>query len=117
MMNKEAIKQVLKPDWRKILLTVVITIFSYIPFICLPPLPGPGPFARPAQCYPFIALFLDLLTWLYFSLGFPGEIGSIMAPIVLPRIVLYIFLAIEVIVIYLLSCLIIFIFDKFRSRK
>jgi len=106
MMNKETIKQFLKPDWKKILLTVVITIFSYIPFIC--PSPPPDLFVKPPQCYPVITLFLELPISLYYSLGFPGGISNI---------VLYIFLAIEVIVIYLLSCLIIFIFDKLRSKK
>ncbi|RLC35741.1 hypothetical protein DRH29_05895 [candidate division Kazan bacterium] len=114
-MNKETIKQFLKPDWRKILLTVVITIFSYIPFIC--PSPPPDLFVKPPQCYPVITLFLELLISLYYSLGLPGERGSIMVPRDISNIVLYMFLAIEAIVIYLLSCLIIFIFDKLRSKK
>jgi len=40
-----------------------------------------------------------------------------MVPRDINNIVLYIFLAIEVIVIYLLSCLIIFVFGKFKSKK
>ena len=113
MMSKETIKQFLKPDWRKILLFTLFALSSLfigglacgggdIGIVCNFWVGFPMPiFDCPVE------LFEDqLITFAIFS-------GDCHILSVLPLIV---FLFIDIIFWYALSCLIIFAYDKFRGK-
>ena len=86
----KTLKQFLKPDWRKIAVFVILFI---IPF------------------------FIEPL-WTGFPLGFIPilciELGSCVLDY---SIINYPFLMTDLIIWYLLSCLIVWIYDKFRKKK
>jgi len=85
-------KQFLKPDWRKIVLFLVLLNFVPMPLVCYYALGGCGEMF-------IVAGFIFFLTVLMTPL--------IMIVIAIPLIILS----------YLLSCLIIWIYDKFKGKK
>ena len=96
MMNKEIIKEFLKPDWRKIGISIILFLFlsSIIPTCICYNISG----AMGCEC-------ADLLFMLPKKVC-TGEIISALSEFAF----VYIFS-------YILSCLIIFIYGKFRKRK
>jgi hypothetical protein len=91
------IKHFLKPDWRKIVIFVVL----------------------------FIAIFLigyyKYLTLDSWTFGIPFEFSSGYGPCPYPNVIEcnknnFIFLVLDIIIWYILSCLIIWVYDKFRKK-
>jgi hypothetical protein len=101
----------LKPDKRKILVFAILLIslaifpFNPVNVYCAGDIEGVGP-----QCpkYSFEPLFTILTRGFDYYLGFENSIHYVYNPIFL---LIYIFLF------YLLSCLIVWIYDKFRKKK
>ena len=107
MMSKETIKQFLKPDWRKIVLTIVIIVLSYIPYTSVQ-YPGGG------EGYYFISGYF----WEFVSHHIVSFFVSVIPESLISFLVLMILAwVVHMMCFYLLSSLIIFIYDKFRSKK
>jgi len=107
MINKETIKEFLKPDWRKIVLTIVITILSYIPYTSVQ-YPGRG------EGYYFISSYF----WEFVSHHIvPLFVGVISESLISFLVLMILAWIAHIMCFYLLSSLIIFIYDKFRSKK
>jgi len=106
----QTIKKFLKPDRRKILLTIIITIFSF-PLLYS---------TMPSPREPVISLILLFLFFPFFVLSI---ILSILCDfsgydaLCNYSLVFIIGFITEIIYYYLISCLIIFIHDKFKGRK
>ena len=98
-MNKEIFKQVFKPDWRR---GVIFVIFTFIAFGGYAP---PFPFGI---ILGFLALPLILLLNLITAISGYNMEYALAGPL---RLLIYL------IYFYTLSCLIIFVLDKFRRKK
>ena len=112
------IKQFLKPDWRKIVIFVIILLPSFIPSIIIG-----GCVNNLFNCQFLSGLFYNifdrLLVVFYTLIKFPlflilREILGIPYQIFLPTILVSF---INWFWMYLLSCFIIWIYDKFKSVK
>jgi hypothetical protein len=106
------LKQFLKPDWRKIVLFVVLL---FIPL----PIPIYGPLLLPTPAG--ITLYGYETLWIPFILAIWSQIsclsGSNCAPYFGNWIVNILFIIFILPFYYLLSCLIVWIYDKFRKNK
>jgi len=124
-MNKETIKQFLKPDWRKIILFLIFMIVSV--YFCAPcpklenssiVLINPGAPLCEEHGFPLG----------YFQRGHSYLEGWYQRIIWVPRDALFSLMSrnrpfyfakftVDLILWYFISCLIIFVFDKFRTKK
>jgi hypothetical protein len=94
----KTLKQFLKPDWRKILMFIILLVFSVI-------------------IIPIINARFGLYT---FSIGFPLYFYSCTFLVELgPSCTFagYTYIIIDVLIWYFLSCFITWIYDKFRGKK
>jgi Sec-independent protein secretion pathway component TatC len=88
------LKQFLKPDWRKIAVFVILSIILFI-----------TPWPEPGCCdFPY---YQGFLLPVYFQGGFAG----------FPKTFIPTNFVIDVIIWYLLSCLIVWIYDKVKKKK
>lgn len=106
-MDKETIKQFFKPDQRKILITIIIILLVWMGYDRMRPTHFPSSFPLPFSL-PFTELFSVFLF-------FPVKIVEFLQlTYTLSSIGLFIFTIIEI---YVIACLVIFAYDKFRKRK
>ncbi|OGI11931.1 hypothetical protein A3K64_00460 [Candidatus Micrarchaeota archaeon RBG_16_36_9] len=93
------IKQFLKPDWRKIVLFVLMLLFVPIPISFQLLLPTPLG----------INIFAKNHSWIMFiySLGFTSRISAYDELILISLPIIY----------YLFSCFIVWIYDKVKKKK
>jgi len=103
------IKQFLKPDWKKIILALILSLI--LPFLCTS-----GWNCRRIPCIshyfyimPIGGGFFNLMTFLFRIMlgGVPFE--ALLMPLIL--------FLISFIISYLLSCLIVWIYDKVKKKK
>ena len=99
-------KDFLKPDWKRILLFVVLLFVAPFPFIR----------AEAMTCIQMVGADCPLLLTTDFTFGIPvifhrNDFSSAITNNVLP-----LFFPIHLIYAYLLSCLIIWIYDKVRKK-
>ncbi len=115
------IKEFLKPDWRKVLvfviimvsiviipLMVLISIFSIFDDVCFDPVSDAlrFPCNHPLLLYPISILLYPVTIFLYFFTTLvPIPFGELIAAFIF------------IICVYLLSCLMISTYEKLRSRK
>ncbi len=101
MMNKETIKEFLKPDWRKVAMFVILAFFILV-FLGIP-----------IKIYDWSGLkgleFVSILKI--------GEIMPFLNTIDVRVWIIWHLLFIELIIFYPLSCLIISVYDKFKTKK
>ncbi len=97
------LKQFLKPDWRKIVVFVVLSIISSI---------YPMTFSVGELYFPYRGLPLPVYACIE---GFSDV--NLQTPPMRPCEIFYQFLIINLIISYLLSCLIVWIYDKLRKKK
>jgi len=121
-MNKETIKEFLKPDWRKIVLSVFLLWFPFceeqIPFGDYPTL----------VCYhiidkmfgflakPLCSMFYPTDTYCYLYSTGPIQIFHLQIP-QYHLLLLLTLIVVEIISVYLFTCLIVSTYDRFRSKK
>jgi len=105
------LKQFLKPDWRKIVITLFFILIFPLQYwngilceMCVPP--------QPCSCSPFN--FGPAIIGWYFT--WEDNIGGSFAMDVLQGILIQLLL-IGLPISYLLSCLIIWIYDKYKGKK
>ena len=110
MMNKEIIKEFLKPDWRKIILTVFVIILFSIQFMCSTPLGGT------TSCFSILDELYLFLTHCFFIFGF-GILQIIDKYFFLFLIYMISIYIIEFTIIYSFICLIIFVYNKLKRKK
>jgi hypothetical protein len=96
-------KKFLKQDWRKIVIFVVILFFSLILFIFLNLTGGLPPTDEQIAQRNLISSILMIINW---PLNIIGE----------NSIINLILLVLDFVWIYLLSCLIVWIYDKLKKR-
>ncbi len=113
MMNKETIKQFLKPDWRKIIIFVVLTCVLLI-HLWLSAIIGveTGP-----QIIDFFGIILNIVPIVLLGFSYYASLILNVIPELSFPFFIFITIIIPVLWYYFLSCLIIFAFDKFRKRK
>lgn len=100
---KEIIKQFLRPDWRKIVIFFVIMI-CWIIF-----------FSRGEGYPPLADVMIDYIGYPVFLITRQGgEPGAFYGPIYEWN---FINLIINIVIWYLISCLIIFVYNKLRGKK
>ena len=122
MMNKAAIKEFLKPDWKKIVLTVFLL---WLPF-CEEQIPFGG---HPTLVWyrvvdrlfgflakPLCSMFYPTDTYCYLYSAGPIQIFQSQIP-QYHLLLLLTLIVVEIISVYLFTCLIIFTYDKFRAKK
>jgi hypothetical protein len=104
---KQLIKQFLMPNWRKILIAIILMGLSLF-FVHSPTFPGPDELGRMA-IVDFYSIGRGLpLPYLIINIG--GGMAQGFS-------IFYLGLVIDLIFWYLISCLIIFIYNKLRSKK
>jgi hypothetical protein len=112
------LKQFLKPDWRKIVIFVIILIIGFLIPI-LPAYCDISPFAgmcAPGTTCNFKSIGLMKISDLFKDYGARNYCGII----TYDNNVFYqsiVFIVIDMIFYYLLSCFIVWIYDKFRKKK
>jgi hypothetical protein len=109
------IKQLFKPDWRKIVIFVIILILSNIPFI--------GyfeeiiePTVMPYHDYDFVNVFNPILNPIFWLWG--GKTDTPLAYVSYSGLgnSYYILMILNVVYWYILSCLIVWIYDKYFKK-
>jgi len=103
-MDKETIKEFLKPDWRKALVFFIILI---VPIPYHPYCPS-APYHEGIPTYP--CKYIDWISTIHIIIHTSGVN-------IHPTPINFTILIIELVLVYFLSCLIIFTYDKFRGRK
>ena len=108
MMDKKIIKEFLKPTKEKVILWIILFLISPAYLIDLPCLASMGAPCSPTE---FIPLFGGVVTLVGIANNLIIGINYLFSNISVP------FLTSMLILSYLLSCLIIFAYNKFRTKK
>jgi len=121
-MNKETIKQFLKPDWRKIILTVFLLWLPFceeqVPFGGYPTLVWYHAVDRlfGLLARPLCSMFYSTDTYCYLYSTGPIQTFHLQIP-QYHILLLLTLIVVEIISVYLFVCLIIFYYDKFKTKK
>ena len=122
MMNKGTIKEFLRPDWKKIILTVFLLWLPFceeqIPFGGYPTLVWYRIIDRlfGFLAKPLCSMFHPTDTYCYLYSAGPIQTFHLQIP-QYHLLLLLTLIVVEIISVYLFTCLIIFIYNKFRSKK
>lgn len=106
-MSKETIKEFLKPDWKKVLITLALIAVSLL-FVYTPTFPEPDELGRVA----IVDFYTTGRAWPlpYLTINIGGGVAQGFS-------IFYLGLVVDLFFWYLISCLIIFVYNKLRGKK